>query len=105
MATFNSKDPKQAMAQYLTQLRDDVKRAIMTQHVSTLKAYAARTVAHDDALSHDEERDREVRMREYMAIGESFDLSKKVLVTLLFKGVFAPKPGCECQVCRTSMAG
>lgn len=104
MASQHSKDPGQAAAQYLTTLKDDVKRAIMTQHLATLRTYAARTVAHEDGLSHAEEIDREIRMREYMAIGQSFDLSQKVLVTLLYKGVFNPKPGCECLVCRAGVA-
>ena len=46
--------------------------------------------------------DRQVRMREFLAIGKSYGLTDKQLVAHLFKGLFKNTQVCECAECATA---
>ncbi len=100
MSRYNSKDPKQAMAGYLTTLKDDVKKVIMEQHAAALRDYANKTLVQEIPLTSEEEKDREVRMREYLAIGRSYTLTDRMLVAHIFKSLKGIQKSCECPTCR-----
>ena len=97
-----SKDPKQAMAEYLTTLNKDKKKTILSQHFKALQSYARRALHIENALNPEEDRDREVRLREYLVIGRSFGLTDKQLVAHLFKDLFKNTRICDCPTCRAS---
>lgn len=100
MNRYNSKDPKQAMTGYLTTLKDDVKKVIMSQHAEALRDYANKALAQDTPLTPDEDKDREVRMREYLAIGRSYFLTDRMLVAHIFDGLKEAQLTCECPTCQ-----
>ena len=95
MKNLYSKDPKQAMADYLTTLRDDVKKTILSQHLAALRSYLRKAFVDKHELTREENMDRQVRMREFLTIGKSFGLTDKQLVAHLFKGLFKKTEGCE----------
>ena len=97
-----SKDPKEAMAEYLTTLNDDVKKTILSHHLTALCSYLRTALVHGHDLTRDEDRDRQVRMREFLAIGKSFGLTNKQLVENLFKGLFENPQACNCVECLNS---
>ena len=90
-----SKDPKQAMTEYLTTLRDDVKKTILSHHLTALRSYLRKAFVDRDELTRDENMDRRVRMREFMAIGKSYGLTDKQMVAHLFKGLFKNTQACD----------
>ena len=102
MKNIYSKNPKQAMAEYVASLGDDVKKTILSQHLSALRSYLRKAFVDRDDLSRDENMDRQVRMREFLAIGKSFGLTDKQLVAHLFKGLFKNTQVCECAECATA---
>ena len=102
MTTNNPKDPKQAMAQFVASLGDDKKRAIMSSHLAALRLYAKRVLLEEDFLSPDEEGDKELRFREFSAIGNSFEMTDKDVAALLYKGLFKSDEDCPCPKCRAS---
>jgi len=57
-------------------------------HLSALKHYAQKVLIKGDALTRSEETDRSRRMSEFLAIGSSFDLSEKEMVTILYRELF-----------------
>ena len=57
-------------------------------HLATLKEYAKRVVISDGDLSKAEEEDRLARIRKYIEIGDSFDLTQKEMVTILYREMF-----------------
>ena len=79
---------------------------LMAQHQEALRKYALRTVKSDEALPdyEEEEEDKALRMREFLAIGSTFGLSDKEMVVQLFRGLFSFKRGCDCPGCRTRRA-
>lgn len=97
-----SKDPKQAMAEYLTTLREDVKKTILSQHLTALRSYLRKAFVDRGDLTREENMDRQIRMREFLAIGKSFGLTDKQLVAHLFKGLFKNTQVCECAECATA---
>ncbi|MEK7806946.1 MAG: hypothetical protein AAB528_04340 [Chloroflexota bacterium] len=72
----------------------------MTEHRRHLKAYASRVIIRGEPLRPEEEIDRELRLREFLALGESFGCTQKELVKLLYAGVLQRKRGCDCDSCR-----
>ncbi len=86
MDTLSAKDPRQRMSEHLT----------------VLKGYAMRVIAQGEALSSDEEDDKEIRFREFAQIGDSFTLSEREMVCLMFKGIISStsNPECSCTDCR-----
>ena len=81
----------------------DPKR-LMAEHLSTLREYAKRVLVQDDALNSAEDADRASRMREYLAVGASFQLTRSEMVDHLYKGLLGPKRGCDCPTCRNRVA-
>ncbi len=63
MTSVYSKDPKEAMAEYLTTLNDDVKKTILSHHLTALRSYLRAALVNGYDLPRDEDRDRQVRMR------------------------------------------
>ena len=57
-------------------------------HLAILKDYARRVIAGGDVLSTNEEDDRKDRIRQFLDIGLSFDLTEKEMVTILFRELF-----------------
>lgn len=72
----------------------------MAQHQAALRHYAKRIVLQGEILSPQEENEGMQRMREYLAMGHSFDLTPKELVAVLYRGFFTIKRGCGCPGCR-----
>ena len=83
MRRYDHEDPKQAAAKFVASLRPSVKRTIMRNHDIALKGYLSRVMEEGSRLTPEEDLDREVRMREFMAIGESFGFDKKQLTSML----------------------
>lgn len=57
-------------------------------HLAVLKNYARRVIVGGDALSPREEVDRVNRVQQFLAIGFSFDLTEKEIVTILYRELF-----------------
>ena len=100
MNSYHPKDPKRAMASHVATLREDVKKVIMTQHVLALRAYAKKEMIEDETLTPEEFKDREIRVREYLAIGRSYLLTDRMLVAHIFDGLKDIQYDCECPTCR-----
>ena len=83
------------MTEYLTTLRDDVKKTILSHHLTALRSYLRKAFVDRDELTRDENMDRRVRMREFMAIGKSYGLTDKQMVAHLFKGLFKNNQACD----------
>ena len=64
----------------------------MSQHLVALRDYARRVVQDGEWLPLEEDVDREVRVREFLALGESFNVKPKDMVALLFKDLSEPQP-------------
>jgi hypothetical protein len=72
----------------------------MAEHQRRLKTYANRVIVRGESLRPEEEIDRDSRLREFLALGESFGCTQKELVRLLYAGVLHGKRGCDCHSCR-----
>ena len=88
MTPFNSKDAEASADRFLTNLREDVKRVIISQHVSVLRSYARKTLIDDESLDSEEEKDRKIRVRELLTLGNSLKLTDSQIVTLLYRELF-----------------
>ena len=66
-------------------------KQLMAEHLSTLRQYAKRLLVQDDPLSSAEDADRASRMREYLAVGASFQLTEHEMVDHL-SGITHIKP-------------
>ena len=73
---------------------------LLSDDLSALKSYAERIIVRGDILTEDEEDDREFRFREFAEIGDSFNLSERDMVTMMFEGIFHQGPKCDCAECR-----
>ena len=83
MHKYDHEDPKQAAVKFVASLRPSVKKTIMRNHDVALRRYLSRVVNEGHQLTPEENMDREVRMREFMAIGESFGFDEKQLTLAL----------------------
>ena len=75
-------------------------KEIMARQLSILREYACKTVLHGNSLAPDEEADRADHMREFLATGESFSLTEKEMVDLIYSGLFRNRRECGCHSCR-----
>lgn len=75
-------------------------RDLMDKDLSLLREYAERVVVLGDVLSDEEQDDRENRFREFAEIGDSFSLTEREMVNMLFDGLFHKGPKCWCAECR-----
>ena len=94
-------DLNTAITKHVMSLDNDVKRSILTQHLNTLQSYARRLFLDSESLSKDEVVDKQIRVREFWSIGKSQGYSERGLVKMLYRSIFAVKPGCTCLICRT----
>ena len=78
----------------------DPKEAMVRQ-ISALRGYASKAILHGNSLAPDEEADQSDHMREFMATGESFSLTEKEMVDLIYSGLFQNRRECGCHSCRT----
>jgi hypothetical protein len=83
-----SSEPESSADKFLTNLREDVKRVIISQHVSVLRNYARKAVANNEQLDSDEYKDKGIRVKELITLGNSLNLTDKQIVTLLYRGLF-----------------
>lgn len=95
MRKYDHEDPKQAAARFVASLRPSVKRTIMRNHTIALKRYMTDVLEEGRKLTPVEELDRDVRMREFMAIGESFGFDEKQLTLVLMVEPIVVKDGCD----------
>ena len=56
-------------------------------HLAILKEYAMRVVLKEEILNNEEEYDLRTRMKEFLAIGDSFDLTGKEATVILYKEI------------------
>jgi len=75
-------------------------RELMREHLRVLREYARQVLLKGEALTPRHEDDWAQRMGEFLAIGESFRLTPKELVHLVFRDLFKPAPRCGCGSCR-----
>ena len=75
---------------------------LLSDNLSALTSYAERIIVRGDDLTEDEEIDKEFRFREFAEIGDSFNLSERDMVTMMFEGIFHQGPRCDCAECRAS---
>lgn len=80
-------DPDSRAETYLSGMRNDVKTVLMVQHASVLREYARKVIVDGEQLSEDENKDRQTRMMEFLAMGKSIDLTSSQLVKLLCRGL------------------
>ena len=57
-------------------------------HLAILKDYARRVISGGDMLNSLEEDDRKLRVKQFLDIGISFDLTEKEMVTILYRELF-----------------
>ena len=75
---------------------------LLSDNLLALKSYAERIIVRGDDLTEDEEIDKEFRFREFAEIGDSFNLSERDMVTMMFEGIFHQGPKCDCAECRAN---
>ena len=80
-------------------------RKLLARHQLALLEYARRVILHGDMLSHHEEIDKSYRMMEFMAIGNSFKLTAREMVYLIYRELFTAKRGCGCGSCTPAESG
>ena len=88
MTPMQLKDPKDIAAEHLEALRGYVKKALLGKR----------------ALTEEEEADKSRRMEEFIAIGNSFKLTGREMVGLLFEGLFTAGRRCGCPSCTSRRA-
>ena len=74
-------------------------KELVGEHASALKNYANRVLVLDEALSVDEEREKDARMSEMFAICTAFKLTPREIVALLLFDSVTPRRGCDCPTC------
>ena len=75
-------------------------KELVSQHQATLRTYLGRALVQGDTLTPGELDDLQQRMSEFRAIGNSFGLTEREIVSLLFRGLLVEKQGCGCHRCR-----
>ena len=63
-------------------------KEVMGESLKLLREYARRTIVEKDDTVIQTEDLKEARMKEFMAIGNSFQLTKRDMVVLLYKSLF-----------------
>ena len=78
---------------------------LMDENFEVLRDYAKRVVANGGVLTGVEDRDKTLRMNEFMANGRDLGLSDSDLYTLVFGDmVQRTEPKCGCPTCRKRAA-
>jgi len=76
----------------MTTLTKTDPRKLMLQHRKILRGYAIRVLLTENPLSPAKEANKARRMEEFLAIGRSFQLTERELVSLLYKELFEELP-------------
>ena len=76
-------------------------KEVMARQLSILRGYASKAILHGNGLAPEEEADRSDHLREFMATGESFSITQKEMVDLIYSGLFRNRRECGCHSCRT----
>ena len=78
-------------------------KELMAEHLEALRGYARRAIIEGVTLSPSEDRDKAIRVREFMCIGASFGCTGRELVSLLYKDIYKDisRRGCDCSSCRS----
>jgi hypothetical protein len=66
-------------------------REVMRENLEFLKEYARRVLVEDDDTLTPIEDFKDALMGEYLAVGQSFDLTERDLVVLIFRGLPIPE--------------
>ena len=61
----------------------------MFRHLPVLRRYARRALLQDEVFDEFEERDRQVRMQEYLQTGRSMNWTDRELIALVLRDVFS----------------
>jgi hypothetical protein len=85
---------------HVNNLQEDVRRTVLSQHIVTLKSYARKALVNAETLTPEEDKDRQIRIRELMSMGDSFGLTSRQMVAHLYKGLLKPPSMCKCPDCR-----
>ncbi len=93
-ATVKAKSPRPRRSAKKKDMSD-----VMSEHLNVLRQYASRVHKSGEALSEDEQTDRDTRFREYADIGGSFKLTESEMVGLMYKGIFEETLRCGCPQC------
>ena len=78
---------------------------VMAQHQEVLSSYARKALVRGQFLDDSEADDLALRMQEYLVVGASFKCTERELVTLLYRGLFQSKLGCDCFTCASRRNG
>ena len=78
---------------------------VMAQHQEVLSGYAWKALACGEGLDDSEADDLALRMQEYLVVGASFNCTERELVSLLYRGLFQNKQGCDCFTCTSRRNG
>ena len=76
-------------------------RDMIREHQAALKRYASRALVHGESLEDADEVDKDHRMEELMALGNSLKLTKREIVDLVLGELFVVRRGCGCPTCRS----
>ena len=87
------------MSQTSFQSRDQV-----TEHLEALRRYARKTLVRGQKLTRLEQVDKAARLKEFRAIGRSFQLTGNEMTRLIFKGLFRGSRSCGCPTCQARRA-
>lgn len=68
-------------------------RERIAEHIAILRRYASQVIGRDEPLGTREDADRATRLEDYFAMGKSFNFTHKVMVQMLFKDLWATRPG------------
>ena len=74
-------------------------KQLMAQHAGQLKEYARRLLVHEEALISEEKVDLDFRMEEFLAVGTSFGLTHKEMVSLILGRLSETRGRCGCPIC------
>ena len=75
-------------------------KEVMARQLSVLRRYASKAILHGNSLAPDEEAERSDHMRDFLATGQSFNLTQKEMVDLIYSGLFRNRRECGCHSCR-----
>ena len=76
-------------------------KELVAEHLATIRGYAERVLIRGESLGASEEADVDSRVAELFAIGNSFRLTEREMVVLLYRGLL-PSPTtsrCGCPSC------
>ena len=82
-----------------TSLKADL-RETLARDIFILHRYSTKLLVDGQALTAQEEADRELRVKDYMDLGDSLGLTPAELVTVVYADLLKWKASCGCPSCR-----